>query len=65
MKKGALRPGDPGAEGFGAVHGGTAAKGDDGLTAVVQIHFPGFFGVSYGGVGDGLIVHGAENAGFG
>ena len=56
--------GDPGAHGLGAVHAGPAAEGDQRLTALPDIHFPGLLHIVDRGVGPGAVIHGAVNAGL-
>ena len=54
-------PGDAGTHGLGAVHGGTAANGDESLTVAPVVEPKGGFHVVDGGIGPGLGADGVGN----
>ena len=56
-----FRPHNAGAHGLGAVHGGTAAEGDEPLAAVFQVEFAGLLHVGHGGVRHRLVVDDAAD----
>ena len=58
-----FRSGDPCPHYLGAVHGGSASQGDDGLGLTQQVNRPGRLHIPNGGVWCQLLIDGALNVG--
>ena len=61
LAQGCSGPGDPCANGFGTVHGGAAANGNQSLTVVPVIEPQGGLHIGDGGIGPGLGIDGVGN----
>ena len=56
--------GNPGAAGLGAVNGGAASQGDDGLAFLLQIQLSCLLHIGNGGIGGGFVIDSAVNPVF-